>query len=108
MTTISRKVFQIPDALVNLTPTSSWSMSGDNYNSINWFDTENTCPSQEEIEAEIARLQAEYDLEFYRLQRAREYPPIGDQLDALFHAGVFPPEMAAQIQAVKDRYPKST
>lgn len=42
----------------------------------------------------------------YREQRAAEYPPIGDQLDALFHAGVFPPEMAAQIQAVKDKYPK--
>jgi len=38
--------------------------------------------------------------------RARQYPPIGDQLDALFHAGVFPAEMAAEIQAVKDKYPK--
>jgi hypothetical protein len=43
----------------------------------------------------------------YSVNRIREYPSIGDQLDALFHAGVFPPEMAAQIQAVKDRYPKS-
>ena len=39
--------------------------------------------------------------------RADAYPPIGDQLDALFHAGVFPAEMAAQIQAVKDKYPKA-
>ena len=38
--------------------------------------------------------------------RVLEYPSIGDQLDALFHAGVFPAEMAAQIQAVKDKYPK--
>jgi hypothetical protein len=42
----------------------------------------------------------------YRELRAAEYPSIGDQLDALFHAGVFPPEMAAQIQAVKNKYPK--
>ena len=42
----------------------------------------------------------------YRTDRVAEYPPIGDQLDALFHAGVFPAEMAAQIQAVKDKYPK--
>ena len=40
--------------------------------------------------------------------RKQEYPSIGDQLDALFHAGVFPPEMAAQIQAVKDKYPKGS
>lgn len=42
----------------------------------------------------------------YRELRAMEYPPIGDQLDALFHAGVFPADMAALIQAVKDKYPK--
>lgn len=41
-----------------------------------------------------------------RVHRAAAYPPIGDQLDALFKAGVFPPDMAAQIQAVKDKYPK--
>jgi hypothetical protein len=43
----------------------------------------------------------------YDRKRALEYPAIGDQLDALFHAGVFPDDMAAQIQAVKDKYPKS-
>jgi hypothetical protein len=42
----------------------------------------------------------------YAEKRIMEYPLIGDQLDALFHAGVFPPEMAAKIQAVKDKYPK--
>lgn len=42
----------------------------------------------------------------YAQKRAGEYPSIGDQLDALFHAGVFPAEMAATIQAVKDKYPK--
>ena len=44
------------------------------------------------------------DLRGYK--EKRNYPPIGDQLDALFHAGVFPEEMAAKIQAVKDAYPK--
>jgi len=42
----------------------------------------------------------------YKQQRVTEYPPIGDQLDALFKAGVFPAEMEAVIQAVKDKYPK--
>jgi hypothetical protein len=42
----------------------------------------------------------------YDLGRRMEYPPIGDQLDALFQAGLFPPEMAAKIQEVKDKYPK--
>jgi len=42
----------------------------------------------------------------YKQQRKAKYPPIGDQLDALFHAGAFPDDMAAQIQAIKDKYPK--
>lgn len=42
----------------------------------------------------------------YQRDRAAEYPSIGDQLDALFKAGVFPANMAAAIQAVKDKYPK--
>jgi len=42
----------------------------------------------------------------YQFDRAAEYPAIGDQLDALFHAGVFPADMAATLQAVKNKYPK--
>jgi len=47
------------------------------------------------------------DPDAYKFSRVSEYPAIGDQLDALFHAGVFPDDMAAQIQAVKERYPKT-
>jgi hypothetical protein len=47
------------------------------------------------------------DPDAYKFSRASEYPAIGDQLDALYHAGVFPDDMAAQIQAVKERYPKT-
>ncbi len=60
-----------------------------------------------EIKIEVARIQAEYDAKQYARSRVLEYPAIGDQLDALYHAGVFPEDMAAQIQAVKERYPKT-
>ena len=42
----------------------------------------------------------------YAALRADEYPPIGDQLDALFKAGVFPEDMALLIAEVKEKYPK--
>jgi len=58
------------------------------------------------VEYDINAAQALVDSKAYIEQRRSEYPPIGDQLDALFHAGVFPADMAAQIQAVKDKYPK--
>lgn len=61
------------------------------------------------FEAERAVILAErakLDATQYQRDRAAEYPSIGDQLDALFKAGVFPADMAAAIQAVKDKYPK--
>lgn len=42
----------------------------------------------------------------YRVMRARAYPSIGDQLDAMYHAGMLPPALAEEIRAVKERYPK--
>jgi len=92
------------DALVSLRPNAQWAMRGDE---LEWLDTEQTQPTDAEIDAEVIRLQTEYDAKQYARSRASEYPAIGDQLDALYHAGVFPEDMAAQIQAVKERYPKT-
>jgi len=58
------------------------------------------------VEIDLNAVNAWQDPNAYKEKRQVEYPSIGDQLDALFHAGVFPEEMAAQIQAVKDKYPK--
>ena len=57
-------------------------------------------------QVELARMEKEVADNAYKNSRALLYPDIGDQLDALFHAGVFPEDMAAKIQAVKDFYPK--
>ena len=91
------------DALLSLRPGAEWVLRADD---LEWLDTQQTQPTEAEIQAEITRLQAEFEAKAYQRSRAAEYPAIGDQLDALFHAGVFPAEMAAQIQAIKDKYPK--
>ena len=44
----------------------------------------------------------------YKAKRAAEYPPIGDQLDALWKGGDAAAEMLAKVQAVKTKYPKGT
>ena len=72
---------------------------------ISEWNSDQPQPTQAEIETAHAEWQAEYDAQEYARNRQAEYPPIGDQLDALFHAGVFPADMAAQLQAVKDKYP---
>jgi hypothetical protein len=62
--------------------------------------------NEQVVSYDVAAAQALVDANAYKASRAAEYPAIGDQLDALFHAGVFPADMAAAIQAVKDKYPK--
>jgi hypothetical protein len=91
------------NALQSLRPGAEWVLRGDE---LEWLDTEQTRPTDAEIAAEVIRLQAEYDAKEYARKRAPEYPPIGDQLDALFKAGAFPADMATKIQAVKDKFPK--
>ena len=63
---------------------------------------------QEEVfkKAEEDKKKAESQLVSYTTVRSAMYPPIGDQLDSLYHAGVFPEEMANRIREVKEKYPK--
>lgn len=56
-------------------------------------------------EERLAELAYEASLT-YADRREGEYPKVGDQLDDLFRAGYFSPEMSALIQAAKDKYPK--
>jgi hypothetical protein len=74
--------------------------------SIVWHKPETAPVTLAQILQEQQRLQEAYDWQEYRRNRAREYPSIQEQLDALYHAGVFPPEMAAKIRAVKEKYPQ--
>lgn len=63
-------------------------------------------PTAEQLDAAYeAKLAADAAVA-YRAQRAAEYPSIGDQLDALWKGGDAAAEMLAQVQAVKNKYPK--
>lgn len=94
-------------AIVSLYPDASWSLDGEDYSGLTWLSENITKPTEAELFAECDRIQSEREVNAYKEQRAAEYPSIGDQLDALFRAGVFPAEMAEQIQAVKTKYPKA-
>jgi len=59
-----------------------------------------------QITIDLTQVNAWVDPEAYKQLRAREYPPIGDQLDALWKGGDAATEMLAKVQAVKTKYPK--
>lgn len=94
----------ITKALKSLRPTASFSVANESYSQIIWHSTDVILPTEEEVNAEIARLQAEYDAKQYQRDRAAEYPSFADQFDTLYHGGY--DAWKAQIDAIKLKYPK--
>ena len=89
------------NALESLKPGAEWLLTDDK---LEWLDTKQTEPTQEEIDAEIKRLQDQYDANEYQRSRAPEYPSIPDQLDEIYHNGI--DSWKAVIKKTKDKYPK--
>jgi hypothetical protein len=58
------------------------------------------------VEIDLAQINAWVDPDAYKFARVKEYPSIGDQLDALWKGGNDAAEMLAKVQAVKVKYPK--
>ena len=59
----------IGKALQNLRPGSKWTVRGVTYSDIEWKDTEQTKPTEEEVNSEITRLQSEEPMRRLRLHR---------------------------------------
>ena len=91
----------ISDALQSLKPKAQFAVRGD---VIEWLDTEQTQPSQSEIDAEVIRLQAEYDAKEYQRKRQAEYPTIEECVHAILDNDL--ENLQAKRQAVKEKYPK--
>ena len=95
----------ITQAILSLRPGASWSISGDDYETLWWSDENNLPPpTEEEVQAEIERLQLEYNNNQYQRDRAFAYPSIEDQLDTLYHQGY--DGWKAMVDEVKNQYPK--
>jgi hypothetical protein len=59
-----------------------------------------------EVSYDKAAVEAYVQAHSYIAKRQAEYPPIGDQLDALWKGGEAAAEMLAKVQAVKSKFPK--
>jgi hypothetical protein len=91
-------------ALSSLKPGAQWVLRGNEYSGLEWLDTVQTKPTEAELNAEAARLQAEYIANQYQRDRAAAYPSFADQFDTLYHGGIN--AWKATIDAVKEQFPK--
>ena len=96
-------IFNKVDALVSLKPDTDWSWTGTKYSGLEWLDS-STKPTEAELDAEVKRLQADYDNKKYQRDRAEAYPSVVDQLDLIYHSGI--DAWKAKIKETKDKYPK--
>ena len=93
------------EAINNLNLGIGYTVYDNDWENIHWA-AEISQDTLDKIEVEAKRLKDKHEYETYSRIRARNYPPVGDQLDALYHAGLFPKEMADKIKAVKEQIPK--
>ena len=97
-------MIRISDALQVLRPGAEWAIDNNSYAQLNWLDTEQTKPTEEEVVQKVAELTYQKEVEVYKEQRAAEYPSYADQFDQIFHDGI--DAWKATILEVKRRYPK--
>ena len=94
-------------ALNALRPDAKWIVRGLPPNEvIEWNDTEQLQPTEQEIEEKIAELKYQEEVDEYQEKRKLEYPDWEDQLDKIYHSGV--DAWKADIKKIKDKYPKQT
>ena len=94
-------------AILSLRPNAKFVLRNDE---IEWRDPDQTQPTDDELQAEIARLDALWLSNQYQLNRQPEYPPLSDLADGLYWASkgnnAKLEEYYAACEAVKAKYPK--
>jgi hypothetical protein len=100
----------IIDALQNLRPKAEWVLRGDSYDGLEWLDETQSQPTEAEVLAEVALLEAEWNATEYQRLRAAEYPPMSDFADAYYWMQKGKSDLmdvyVARCEAVKQKYPK--
>jgi hypothetical protein len=91
------------DAIVSLRPGAEWTLRGDD---LEWLDTEQTAPTEAEIEAEVARLTAEQPRKEAEASRAAAYRLEADPLFFKAQRGeATTDEWTAKVAEIKARFP---
>ena len=84
---------------------NSYTGEGEDYSKLVWHEgNKDPKPTEEEVNAAIASLQAEYDAQDYARKRMAEYPTIEEAVHAILDDTLT--ELQIKRQAVKEKYPK--
>ena len=100
-------------AIKSINPNAEVSVGGNHVNDFTWHNGTTPIPKAD-IEAKMNEMANEPEQSKYAEQRRNAYPPIGDQLDMLWHSIDKDPQLKSKyfdfyeaIKAVKVKYPKN-
>jgi len=101
----------IAHAIKAINPSAEFQYSGDDFSTLKWLN--GTTPiSQADVEAKQVELRADFASKQYQRDRTIQperggYPPIGDQMDMIYHDQVDgTTTFKDAIKAIKDAHPK--
>lgn len=97
--------FTVTHALLSL-GFGGFTVDDEDFEKVRWIDEPQRRPTQGEVQAEIARLKKRQAATEYQRKRASEYPPVGDQLDAILKGGADLDVLKTVVAAIKAKYPK--
>ena len=96
----------IPDALQSLRPNAEWVLRGNEYSGLEWLDKVQTQPTEDEVNAEIAVLQAALPNKLAAENRAAAYKLEADPLFFKAQRGeATQQEWLDKIAEIQARYP---
>lgn len=96
----------IPDALQSLCFGAEWVLRGNEYAGLEWLDTKQAQPSEAEVTAEVARLQAELPNKIAKENRAVAYKLEADPLFFKAQRGeATQQEWLDKVEEIKQRFP---
>lgn len=96
----------IPDALQSLCPGAEWVLRGNEYAGLEWLDTKQVQPTEAEVAAEVARLQAELPNKIAKENRTAAYKLEADPLFFKAQRGeATQQEWLDKVAEIQARYP---
>ena len=104
----------ITEAILKINPNAQVSVVEDDINQITWHDGNPTNITKADIESKMDEMANEPEQSNYAEQRRNAYPPVGDQLDMLWHTIDKDEKLQGKyfdfyqtLKTVKGKYPKS-
>jgi len=88
-------------AIQSLKPNADWVRIGE---ILEWHDKKQSKPTEAEIDAEVIRLQAEFDAQAYSRKREAEYPSVQECVHAILDDTL--DALQAKRAEIKTKYPK--